>query len=124
MFLSLGVLAIIISCLGLFALATFAAERRAKEIGIRKVLGATVTDILALVSKDFLKLVVLAFIIAAPIAFFAVSKWLEDFTYKTAIYWWVFAIAGCATLFIALLTISMQAIRTALTNPIKNLRTE
>jgi putative ABC transport system permease protein len=123
-FVTFSSIAIILACLGLFALTAYTMVQRTKEIGIRKILGATVTDILALVSKDFLRLVVIAFIIAAPIAFFAISRWLNDFTYKTAIYWWVFAIAGGATLFIALLTISLQAIKTALTNPIKNLRTE
>jgi putative ABC transport system permease protein len=117
-------LAILLACLGLFALTAYTMVQRTKEIGIRKVLGANVIDILALVSKDFLKLVAIAFIIAIPIVLFAINKWLEDFTYKTTIHWWVFAIAGIITLLIAIVTISLQAFKTAMTNPVKNLRTD
>ena len=113
-----------LACLGLFALTAYTMVRRTKEIGIRKVLGATVPDILTLVSKDFLKLIIIALVIASPIAWYAINKWLEDFAYKVDVQWWVFALAGFATLLIAFVTISLQAIRTAMTNPVKNLRTE
>ncbi|MES1224802.1 MAG: FtsX-like permease family protein, partial [Bacteroidota bacterium] len=119
-----AVLAIFISCLGLLGLAMFTAEQRTKEIGIRKVLGASVSGVFALLSKEFLQLVFIAFIIAAPLAWWAVSKWLQDYTYRTDISWWVFAIAGIAALFIALLTVSFQAIKAAVANPVKSLRTE
>lgn len=117
-------LAILLACLGLFALTAFTMVQRTKEIGIRKVLGATLADILALVSKDFLLLVLLALLIAAPLAFFTTSKWLESFSYKVALHWWVFAAAGLTTVLIAFVTISLQVIKTALANPVKNLRTE
>lgn len=117
-------LAILLACLGLFALTAFTMVQRTKEIGIRKVLGATLADILALVSKDFLLLVLLALLIAAPLAFFTTSKWLESFSYKVTLHWWVFAAAGLTTVLIAFVTISLQVIKTALANPVKNLRTE
>jgi putative ABC transport system permease protein len=117
-------LAILLACLGLFALTAYAMVQRTKEIGIRKILGATITNILALVSKDFLKLIVIAIIIAIPIAWLVMSRWLENFVYKTDIHWWVFALAGIITLLIALFTISLQAIKTASANPVKSLRTE
>ena len=117
-------LAILISCLGLFGLAAFMAEQRAKEIGVRKVLGASVTSIVALLSKDFLKLVVIAFFMAAPIAWYAMNRWLQDFAYKIDIEWWVFALAGTLAVGIALLTVSFQSIRAALMNPVKSLRSE
>jgi putative ABC transport system permease protein len=98
--------------------------KRTKEIGIRKVLGATVTNILLLVSRDFIKLVFIALIIAIPLALYVVNKWLEGFVYRIELKWWVFGLAGMMTLLIAFLAISVQAIRTALTNPVKNLRTE
>ena len=98
--------------------------QRTKEIGIRKVLGATIPDILSLVSKDFIRLVLIALVIAIPIALYAVNKWLEDFTYKISVEWWVFAVAGLVTLVIAFITICLQAIKTAIANPVKNLRTE
>jgi putative ABC transport system permease protein len=123
-FLSLGVLAIIISCLGLFALATFAAERRAKEIGIRKVLGASVGSVVGLLSKDFLKLIVIALVIAIPVAWFAMNKWLEDFVYRIDIEWWIFLVAALISIIIALLTISTQAVKAAIANPVRNLRSE
>jgi putative ABC transport system permease protein len=123
-FLIMAVLAIIIACLGLFGLATYAAEQRIKEIGIRKVLGASVRGIIAMLSKDFLKLVVIASIIAFPIAWFAMNKWLQDFAYRINISWWVFVIASVVAILIALLTISYQAIRAAIANPVKSLRTE
>jgi putative ABC transport system permease protein len=98
--------------------------QRTKEIGIRKILGATVGNILALVSKDFIRLVIIAFIIAAPVAWYVIHKWLDNFVYKIPVQWWVFLVAGIATLVIAFITISLQAIRTAITNPVKNLRAE
>lgn len=117
-------LAIFIACLGLFGLAAFTAEQRTKEIGVRKVLGATVANITKLLSKDFLKLVVVAFMIAAPIAYWLMHRWLLDFAYRTEINWWVFVFAGIMALFIALLTVSFQAIKAAIANPVKSLRTE
>ena len=123
-FTTFSTLAILLACLGLFALTTYTMVQRTKEIGIRKVLGATVGDILALVSRDFLKLVCIALVIAMPLASYAMNKWLDDFTYRTTIHWWLFGLAGLATLLIALLTISVQVIKTALANPVRNLRTE
>jgi putative ABC transport system permease protein len=124
LFTSFSTLAIFLACLGLFALTAFTMARRTKEIGIRKILGASIPNILALVSKDFLKLVALAMIIAIPISWFAVNKWLEGFVYRISLSAWVFVIAGCFTLFIAFAAIALQAIKTALANPVKNLRTE
>jgi putative ABC transport system permease protein len=118
------VIAILISCLGLFGLATFSAEQRTKEIGIRKVLGANVTGIVALLSKDFLKLVVLSIVIASPIAWWVMNKWLQDFAYRTNIEWTVFVLTAFIALCIALVTISFQAIKAAVANPVKSLRTE
>jgi putative ABC transport system permease protein len=120
----LAVLAIIISCLGLFGLASYSAEKRIKEIGIRKVLGATVQNITSLLSRDFLRLVLMANLIAWPIAWFAVHAWLQDYAYRINISWWVFAIAGMAALLIALLTVSFQAIKAATANPVTSLRSE
>ena len=117
-------LAIFISCLGLFGLVTFTAEQKTKEIGIRKVLGASVTGIIRMLSKDFLKLVLIAALIAFPVAWWAMYKWLNDFEYRVDIGWWVFVVAGIAALLIALLTISFQSIKAALANPVKSLRTE
>jgi putative ABC transport system permease protein len=117
-------LTIFVACLGLFGLATFTAGQRTKEIGIRKVLGASVPDIFALLSKEFLKLVLIAFIIAAPIGWYAMSRWLEDFAYRIEPGADVFVIAGMAVFLIALLTVSWQAIKAALTNPVKSLRNE
>ena len=123
-FISLVVLGILIACLGLFGLATFAAQQRIKEIGIRKVLGASVFSVVTLLSKDFLKLVLIAFIVAAPIAWWAMHTWLQDFAYRIDIRWWVFPAAGALALLIALVTISFQALKAAGANPVKNLRTE
>jgi putative ABC transport system permease protein len=117
-------IAIFISCLGLFGLATFTAERRFKEIGIRKVLGASVGQIIGLLSKDFLLLVLLSFLIAAPVAWFFMSRWLQDFVYRIDLSWWIFALAGVLALVIAFATVSMQSIRAAVANPVKSLRTE
>jgi putative ABC transport system permease protein len=118
------IIAILISCLGLFGLATFSAEQRTKEIGVRKVLGASVGNVVGLLSKEFLKLVFLAIIIASPITWFVMNKWLQDFAYRTNISWLVFAITAVIAIGIALLTISFQAIKAALANPVKSLRTE
>jgi putative ABC transport system permease protein len=98
--------------------------QRTKEIGIRKVLGATIGDILSLVSKDFVKLVLVAMLVAMPSVWLAVNKWLQAFSYRTPLQWWVFPATGIAVLLLALVTIGLQAIKTALSNPIKNLRTE
>ncbi|MBB1284247.1 ABC transporter permease [Flavisolibacter sp. BT320] len=122
--LSFSVLAILIACLGLFGLVTYAAEQRTKEIGIRKVLGASVSNIVNMLSLDFVKLVVIALFIAFPLAWFAMNKWLQDFAYRIQIDWKVFLLAGIAAFFIALVTVSVQAVKAALTNPVKNLRTE
>jgi len=116
--------AVCISCLGLLGLAAFSAEQRNKEIGIRKVLGASVSGIVQLLSKDFLRLVIIALFIATPISWWAMTKWLQGFAYRIPISWWMFAIAGIITLIIALLTVSSQAIRAALMNPVKSLRSE
>jgi ABC-type antimicrobial peptide transport system permease subunit len=117
-------LAIFISCLGLFGLAAYTAERRIKEIGIRKVLGASVPGLAGLLSKDFLQLVGISCIIAFPIAFWALHKWLESYQYRVDINWWVFIIAGILAMLIALATVSFQAVKAALTNPVKSLRSE
>jgi putative ABC transport system permease protein len=117
-------LAIFISCLGLFGLATFTAEQRTKEIGVRKVLGASVPSIVSLLSTSFLKPVVIAMLIAFPVAWYVMNKWLQDFAYKVNIDWWVFALAGLLTICIALLTVSYQSIKAAFSNPVKSLRTE
>jgi putative ABC transport system permease protein len=121
---SFTLLAILISCLGLFGLAMFTAQQRIKEIGVRKVLGASVGGIATMLSKDFLKLVFISILIASPVAWWAINKWLQDFAYKTSISWWVFVLAGVLALLIALLTVSFQAIRAAIANPVKSLRTE
>ncbi len=117
-------LTIFISCLGLFGLATYMAENRIKEIGVRKVLGASVTNITALLSKDFLTLVIVSFFIASPIAWWAMSQWLSSYTYRISIEWWVFAGAGLLSVFIAVITVSYQSIKAAIANPVKSLRTE
>ena len=117
-------LAILISCLGLFGLAAFTAEQRTKEIGVRKVLGASVASIVTLLSKDLLKLVLIAIVIASPIAWYAMNQWLKDFAYRIDISWWVFALAGLLAVSIALLTVSFQSIKAALMNPVKSLRSE
>jgi putative ABC transport system permease protein len=118
------VLAVFIACLGLFGLAAFTAQQRVKEIGVRKVLGATVASITIMLGKDFIKLVFISILIAVPIAWYAMSKWLEDFAYRISIEWWVFALAGVVALFVALVTVSFQAIKAAMANPVKSLRME
>ncbi len=119
-----SLLSVIISCLGLFGLAAFTTEQRTKEIGIRKVMGASVAGITRLLANDFLKLVLIAIVIATPLAWYAMQQWLDDFAYRAEISWWVFALAGLAALAIAFLTVSFQSIRAALANPVKSLRSE
>jgi len=119
-----SLLVVFLACLGLFGLAAFTAEQRTKEIGVRKVLGASVTSITALLSKEFLKLVFVAVVIASPIAWYAMNKWLEDFAYRAQIQWWLFALAGIISLSIALITVSFQSIKAAIANPVKSLRAE
>ena len=121
---ALAILAIIISCLGLFGLASYSAEKRIKEVGIRKVLGASVQNIVVMLSKDFLKYVLIAIVIAWPLSWFAVHKWLQDYAYRINISWWMFVMAGSLAMLIALVTISFQAIKAAIANPVKSLRTE
>jgi len=119
-----SVIGILIACLGLFGLAAFVAEQRTKEIGIRKVLGASVNGLVGLLSKDFMKLVLVAALIAFPIAWWGMHKWLEDFAFRIGIPWWIFILAGVIAAFIAFITISLQAVKAAMANPVKNLRTE
>ena len=119
-----ALLAIVITCLGLFGLAAYTAERRTKEIGVRKVLGASVTGIAGLLSKEFLKLVILSSLISFPLAWLLMYNWLQNFAYRVQINWWVFIVAAVLAIFIALFTISFQAIKAALSNPVKSLRTE
>ena len=119
-----AILAIFISCLGLFGLASFTAEARTKEIGIRKVLGASVGNLWGLLSKDFVVLVVIAFVTATPIAYYFLSNWLQKYEYRTEMSWWIFAVSGAGALVITLLTVSFQAIKAALMNPVKSLRSE
>jgi len=117
-------IAIFLCCLGLLGLVSFIAEQKTKEIGIRKVLGASVASIATLLSKDFIKMVLIAIVIASPVAWWAMNKWLEEFVYRIHITWWMFAAAGVLALLIALSTISFQAIKAALVNPAQSLRTE
>ncbi|AKD57627.1 ABC transporter permease [Spirosoma radiotolerans] len=117
-------LTIFVACLGLFGLATFMAEQRTKEIGVRKVLGASVASIVALLSKDFLKLVGVAIVLSVPVAWYVMNRWLQDFAYKIELSWWVFALAGVLAVSIALLTVSFQSVKAALMNPVKSLRSE
>ncbi|TLV01068.1 ABC transporter permease [Dyadobacter luticola] len=122
--LTFAVLAIIIACLGLFGLAAFAAESRTKEIGVRKVLGASIQSVVMLLSKDFITLVLIAIIIGTPIAIYAMSEWLKNFEYRENLSWWVFALSGLVAMVIAIATVSYQALRSALMDPVKSLRTE
>ena len=124
LFLNFAILAIFISCLGLLGLASYSTSQRTKEISIRKVMGASVSNILNLLSKEFLKLVVISFCIAAPIAYYFMHEWLQGFAYRTRIYWWVFALAAVLALLVAFATISFQAIKAAIANPAESLRTE
>ena len=122
--LTFSLLAVLIACLGLFGLATYMAEQRTKEIGVRKVLGASVPNIISMLSKDFLRLVLISIVFAVPVAWWGMNKWLEDFAYRISINWWIFIVAGAVALLIALATVSFQAIKAALANPVKSLRTE
>ena len=117
-------LAIFIACLGLLGLATYTAQQRTKEIGIRKVLGAGLGDIVGLLSRDFIKLVLIAILIATPVAWYAMNEWLQGFAYRMDISVWVFVLAGCIALAIAVLTISYQSIKSAIMNPVYSLRSE
>ena len=124
LFITFAIFAIFIACLGLFGLVTYAAEQRIKEIGVRKVLGASVGEIVAMISKDFIKLVLIAFVIAFPVGWWMMNKWLQSFAYRIDISWWVFAFAGLLTIAIALITVSFQAIKAAIANPVTSLRSE
>ena len=117
-------IAIIISCLGLFGLATYSAQVKTREIGIRKVLGASVAKIIGLLATEFMVLIILSIVIAIPVAWYAMQSWLQDFAYKTTITWWVFILAGGGATLIALATISIQSVKAALANPVKSLRSE
>jgi putative ABC transport system permease protein len=119
-----SILAIVIACLGLFGLATYMAQQRVKEIGVRKVLGASVSNIVNMLSVEFVKLVGIATLIAFPVAWYAMHRWLQDFAYRTSISWWVFVAAALIGLAIALITVSFKAVKAALANPVKSLRTE
>ena len=123
-FLAIAVMTILIACMGLFGLATYAAEQRIREIGIRKVLGASVPGIVTLLSKEFIKLVLIASLLAIPVSWWMMSNWLTDFAYRTKIYWWVFVIAGLVALIVALSTVGLKALKAAITNPVKSLRSE
>jgi putative ABC transport system permease protein len=117
-------LAIFVACLGLFGLASFTATKRIKEIGIRKVLGSSVQNIVVLLSKDLLKPVIIAVCLALPLGYWAMNKWLQNFSYKTDVSWWIFVLAALITVGIALITVSIKAIKAAVANPVKSLRTE
>jgi putative ABC transport system permease protein len=119
-----AILAIFISCIGLFGLSVLSAEKRTKEIGIRKVLGASVQQIVTTLSTDFIRLIVLALTIASPLVYIAADKWMQNFPYRIQISWWLFAMAGALVMLIALFTISFQSIKAAIANPVKSLRTE
>jgi len=124
LFFNFAILAIFISCLGLLGLASYSTMQRTKEIGVRKVMGASIGSIVGLLSKDFLKLVIIAFLIASPLAYYGMYKWLENFAYKTDIQWWIFIAAAILSVAIAFLTVSFQSIKAALMNPVKSLRSE
>jgi putative ABC transport system permease protein len=119
-----AVLAVCISCMGLFGLASYSTIQRTREIGIRKVFGASVTGILNMLSVEFLQLVIISSLIAFPLAWFTMNKWLQDFAYRIAIDWWVFALSGVIALVIAFATVSFQAVKAALANPVDSLRSE
>jgi putative ABC transport system permease protein len=115
---------IFISCIGLLGLVILSVEQRTKEIGIRKVLGAAVSKIVVLISKEFVILISIAFIVAAPVGYYFINKWLQDFAYRITIGWWMFALAGVLVIAVALLTMSFQAIKAAMMNPVNSLRSE
>jgi putative ABC transport system permease protein len=124
LFTTFSCLAIFIACLGLLGLATYTAELRTKEIGIRKVLGADTRNIIALLSNDFIKLVLVSILIATPVSWYAMNQWLEGFAYRMEIQWWIFVLAGLMALSIAVFTISFQSFKAALMSPVKSLRSE
>ena len=119
-----SIFAIIISCLGLFGLSAFTAEQRAKEIGVRKVLGASVQNLVVLLTKDFTKLVITAICIAIPLSWWLMNQWLSDFAYQSGMEWWIFALSGILAIVIAWLTVSWQSIKAALVNPVQSLKSE
>jgi putative ABC transport system permease protein len=119
-----ALIAILISCLGLFGLAAFSAEQRTKEIGIRKVLGAGTANIVRLLSMDFIKLVLIGFILATPIAWWAMQQWLNNYAYKVPLRWWMFGLGGLLALVIAVSTVSFQALKAAMTNPVDSIKSE
>jgi putative ABC transport system permease protein len=119
-----AILTIFISCIGLFGLSVLSAEKRTKEIGIRKVLGASVQQIVTALSTDFIKLVAISLIIATPLVYIAANTWLQNYPYRVEMSWWLFASAGILVMLIALFTVSFQSIKTAVANPVKSLRTE
>jgi len=119
-----AVIAIFLSCLGLYGLASFMAVQRIREVGIRKVLGASVSSVVYLFSKEFIVLITIAFIIASPVAWYFMDKWLQDYVYRINISWWIFIVGGISSIIIALMTVSFQAIKAALANPVKSLKTE
>jgi putative ABC transport system permease protein len=123
-FISFSLMAIVVACMGLFGLITFATKQKGKEIGVRKVNGARISEIIVLLDKEIIKWVAIAFVIATPIAYYAMHKWLESFAYKTNLSWWIFALAGLMALGIALLTVSWQSWRAATKNPVEALRYE
>jgi putative ABC transport system permease protein len=119
-----AILAVVISCIGILGLAIFSSERRTKEIGVRKINGATISEILILLNRDFIILVLIAYLIAVPVAWYAMQKWLENFAYRTGLSWWIFVLAGMLALIIALATVSWQSWRAATRNPVEALRYE
>jgi putative ABC transport system permease protein len=123
-FYGFSALSLLIACLGLFGLTTFIVERKTKEIGIRKVLGASVPGIVGLLSSDFIKLVLISILIATPVSWYFMDNWLQDFAYRINIHWWIFLVAGLIAVAIALITVSIQSIKAAVSNPVKSLRTE
>jgi putative ABC transport system permease protein len=124
LFITFAVFAIFIGCLGLFGLVTYAAEQRTKEIGVRKVLGASVGGLVAMLAKDFAKLVLIASVVSFPLAWWGANKWLQGFAYRINVSWWMFIVAGIAAILIALITVSFQAIKAAVANPVVSLRNE
>ena len=124
LFLYFAILAIFISCLGLLGLASYSTFQRTREIGIRKVMGASVSGIVHLLSKEFLTLLLVAFVIASPVAWWVMHNWLQDFSYRIGISWWMFLLAGTIAFLIAVFTVSYQAVKAAVANPVKSLRTE
>jgi putative ABC transport system permease protein len=117
-------IAIVLACLGLFGLSSYAAKQRVREIGIRKVLGASLSNLALLLSADFIRLALVAIVVALPLAWWAMRRWLEDYVYRTAMDWWIFALSALLVIGITLATVSIQAVKTALLNPVKNLKAD